>query len=332
MYSLSDLRIGFAGTPEFAATILAALVGADAQIAVVYTQPDRPAGRGRKLTPSPVKELALRHSLGVEQPSRLRSTAAQERLANYQLDLLVVAAYGLILPQAILDTPTLGCLNVHASLLPRWRGAAPIERAIMAGDTRTGVCIMGMEAGLDTGPVFAGASIDIPPNTTGKALHKTLATTGAQALLGLLRGFDPTASVEQDDSLATYADKLSPSDAQIDWSRSAKQIADQINALNNRLPARTTLQGEAVLMLCGQAHPATEESAANYAQVLAGGSNRLPGTLVAKSKKQLAIACGEGWLNIKEVQLQRGKGRPMPMAAALNGYPDLFALGNRCSS
>lgn len=332
MHPLSELRVGFAGTPEFAATILAALLASAAQVAVVYSQPDRPAGRGRKLTPSPVKRLAVEHQLAIEQPARLRGAEAQQTLARYELDLLIVAAYGLILPQAILDTPTLGCLNVHASLLPRWRGAAPIERAIMAGDSRTGVCIMRMEAGLDTGPVYAGASVDIPAGTTGQELHETLAVTGGQALLGVLSAFDPAACVAQDDATATYADKLTPADAQIDWSKDAQQIAQQINALNNRLPARTEIDGETVLMLRAEAQLAEATTLENYTHTL--GSTALeapPGTLVARNKRTLAIACGNGWLQLKEVQLQRGKGRVMPMAAALNGYADLFSIGKRCT-
>ena len=332
MYSLSELRIGFAGTPEFAAAILAALLDAQANIAVVYSQPDRPAGRGRKLAPSPVKRLAQQHGIAIEQPAKLRNAQAADTLASYQLDLLVVAAYGLILPQAILDTPELGCVNVHASLLPRWRGAAPIERAIMAGDSHSGVCIMQMDAGLDTGAVFAGASVNIAPNTTGKELHDTLATTGAQALLGVLRDFDPAAATPQDDTHATYADKLTQADAQIDWSQPAQQIAQQINALNDRLPARTAIDGEPVVMLRGSAQTASAELAATYSEVLDTGGQAAPGTLVARNKKHLAIACGQDWLQLTEVQLRRGKGRPMPRAAALNGYPDVFMLGKCCAT
>ena len=332
MYSLSELRIGFAGTPEFAATILDALIGARAEIAVVYSQPDRAAGRGRRLTASPVKQLAQSHGLTIEQPPRLRGAAAAEKLASYELDLLVVAAYGLILPQAVLDTPRLGCLNVHASLLPRWRGAAPIERAIMAGDSRTGVCIMQMEAGLDTGGVYAGISVDIAQGSTGKELHEALAVTGAQALLGVLSDFDPAACTPQDEVGATYADKLQLADTAIDWSRPADAIANQINALNDRLPARTEIDGELVNLLHAHAQDANAEVAATYTDVLPQTAKpHAPGTLVARNKKGLAIACGEGWLRVREVQLRRGKARPMPIAAALNGYPEIFRLGRCCA-
>jgi len=332
MYSLSELRIGFAGTPEFAATILAALINARADVAVVYSQPDRAAGRGRRLTASPVKQLAQNHGLAIEQPARLRGAAAAEQLARYKLDLLVVAAYGLILPQTVLDVPRLGCLNVHASLLPRWRGAAPIERAIMAGDSRTGVCIMQMEAGLDTGGVYAGASVDIAQDTTGKELHEALAVTGAQALLGVLSDFDPAACTPQEELGVTYADKLQLTDTAIDWSRPAHEVANQINALNDRLPARTEIDGEVINLLRARAQDMSPEVAATYTDLLPQTSQpHAPGTLVARSKKRLAIACGDGWLSVLEVQLRRGKARAMPIAAALNGYPETFRLGRCCT-
>ncbi|HHA19624.1 MAG TPA: methionyl-tRNA formyltransferase, partial [Methylophaga sp.] len=180
------MRIIFAGTPEFAAETLKALISNEYEVCAVYTQPDRPAGRGRKLTASPVKQLALNHNIPVEQPLNFKEDDAKQKLADYQADLMIVVAYGLLLPQAVLDAPKLGCINIHASLLPRWRGAAPIQRAILAGDTETGVCIMQMEAGLDTGPVLSRASCKITPEDTAQILHDRLAALGADTLLAAL--------------------------------------------------------------------------------------------------------------------------------------------------
>lgn len=308
-------RIGFAGTPEFAATILAGLLNAGANVVCVYTQPDRPTGRGRKLMPSEVKRVATDAGIAVHQPKTLRTEEALADLAAAELDILIVAAYGLILPQAILDTPTLGCINVHASLLPRWRGAAPIERAIMAGDTQSGVCIMRMEAGLDTGGVYNSRTLPITDTTTGRELHDAVAQLGLDALLETLRGFSPDAFTAQDDSLATYADKLNASDAIINWQQPAQDIIRQINALNDRMPARTQLNDETINLL--RAAPALENNEQQAA----------PGTLIARSKKAISIAAGDGVVSIREIQLRRGKGKPMPMAAALNGYGDLFNPG-----
>lgn len=313
-------RIGFAGTPEFAAVALRGLVEAGANVVCVYTQPDRPAGRGRKLVPSAVKALAHAHEIEVRQPKSLRNEAALEELRNSKLDVLVVAAYGLILPQAILDAPRLGCVNVHASLLPRWRGAAPIERAIMAGDTHSGVCIMRMEAGLDTGGVYTSRSTPITDTTIGRELHDTLAELGTQALLDALNNFDPVAFTAQDDALACYANKLEASDAQINWHTTSAAVARHINALNDRLPARTTVQDTAEVLYMLRA--AVTEAPTKKAT---------PGTLIERSKKTFTVATLDGAVAIREVQLRRGKGKPMPSAAALNGYSDLFVVGQRFS-
>ena len=311
-------RIGFAGTPEFAATILSGLLAMNANVVCVYCQPDRPTGRGRKLMPSAVKKVAAAAGLPVRQPKTLRSDQALAELANSQLDVLVVAAYGLILPQAILDTPRSGCINVHASLLPRWRGAAPIERAIMAGDTQSGVCIMRMEAGLDTGGVYNQKTVPVTDTTTGRELHDALAELGLKALAETLNDFQADDWQAQDDSAATYADKLKPADAQINWRLPAATLIRQINALNDRMPARTMLGEETInLLRAAQANDSQNSDAA------------APGTLIARSKKSVSIAAGEGAVSIKEVQLRRGKGKPMPMAAALNGYGDLFKPGAR---
>ena len=220
------MRIVFAGTPEFAAQHLQALLDAGRQVIAVYTQPDRPAGRGQKLMPSPVKQLALQHSIPVYQPQTLRDPAAQTELAALRADLMVVVAYGLILPQAVLDLPRLGCINSHASLLPRWRGAAPIQRAIEAGDAESGVTVMQMEAGLDTGPMLLKVSTPIDAEDTGGSLHDRLAALGSDAVVTAVAALEAgTLSGEvQDDSLATYAHKLNKDEARIDWSRPAAEL------------------------------------------------------------------------------------------------------------
>lgn len=219
----SSLRIVFAGTPEFAASHLQALLDSQHSVVAVYTQPDRPAGRGQKLTPSPVKQLAAKHGIPVLQPVNLRSAEAQQELAEFNADVLVVVAYGLILPQVILDTPRLGCINSHASLLPRWRGAAPIQRAIEAGDTQSGITVMQMEAGLDTGPMLLKVSTPILTSDTGGSLHDRLATLGPDAVLKAIQGLqDGSLTPEKQlDGLATYAHKLNKQAALIDWQRPA---------------------------------------------------------------------------------------------------------------
>lgn len=308
-------RIGFAGTPEFAARALQGLADAGANVVCVYTQPDRPTGRGRKLVPSAVKALAEQLNIEVRQPKSLRGAAPLEQLRETNLDLLIVAAYGLILPQAILDAPALGCINVHASLLPRWRGAAPIERALMAGDTESGVCIMRMEAGLDTGGVFATRRVALTEKTTGRELHDALAALGTEALLECIDHFDPDSYVAQDDSLATYANKLEPHDALINWQVPNLEVVRHINALNDRLPARTKIQDTDETLFILRASVSDVPTQAE------------PGTLIARNKKTVTVASAEGSVNIQEVQLRRGKGRPMSIASALNGYNDLFTVG-----
>ncbi len=312
-------RIGFAGTPEFAASILTGLLAAGANIVCVYTQPDRPTGRGRKLAPSAVKQTALAAGREVRQPKSLRTDQALTDLLATKLDVLIVAAYGLILPQAVLDAPTLGCVNVHASLLPRWRGAAPIERAIMAGDTQSGVCIMRMEAGLDTGGVYNQRTLPLTDTTTGRELHDSLRELGLAVLLETLDGFDADAWQPQDDTLATYAAKLTSKDAHINWHQPARQIIRQVNALNDRMPARSWLGDETINLL--RAAPGAEDD---------GTAKGVPaGTIIGQSKKTITVAAGEGAVRISEVQLRRGKAKPMAMAAALNGYAELFKVGRR---
>ncbi|MCK4587820.1 MAG: methionyl-tRNA formyltransferase, partial [Gammaproteobacteria bacterium] len=228
------LKILFAGTPEFAAVTLKALLDDGHEVVAVYTQPDRPAGRGRKLTASPVKSLAEENGLTVVQPMSLRDADVQQELASWQADLIVVVAYGLILPDAVLATPRLGCINIHASLLPKWRGAAPIQRAILAGDGQTGVTIMQMDTGLDTGDMLLKVTCPIEPGDTAEILHNKLAETGAQALLDILPDLSAgTLQPElQDETQASYAKKLQKSEAELDWQQSAEQLARQVWGFN----------------------------------------------------------------------------------------------------
>ncbi len=313
---MKALRLGFAGTPAFAAHILEGLIAAGRQPAVVYSQPDRPTGRGRKTTPGPVTALAVAHGIPTRHPLSLREGTAAAALGEFRLDILVVAAYGLLLPSAILDTPRLGCINVHASLLPRWRGAAPIERAIMAGDAETGVSIMRMDEGLDTGPVYLMRSCAIGPHTTGPALEGALAALGTDALLeclALLPGIEPT---PQPIAGATYAKKLTPADARIHWSRPASELDRQIRALTGRLSAVTFIDGARMQVLAAEPSPTPPPA------------GTAPGTIISTSKNDgIHIACGTGTLCIRRLQLNRGKGAAQLAADALNGFPALLRVG-----
>jgi methionyl-tRNA formyltransferase len=305
-------RLGFAGTPEFAATILDALITAGHTPLVVYTQPDRPAGRGRKSAPSPVKILAAQQGIEIRQPATLKGSGAAADLAALELDTLVVAAYGLILPEAILGGPRYGCINVHASLLPRWRGAAPVERAIMAGDPETGVSIMQMDAGLDTGPIIRQVGCLIEEATTGGELEATLARLGARCLLECLSdlgGLDPK---PQDDTLATYAHKLTPADAGIDWTRTADAIERQVRALNPRMPATCWSGDLRIRVLRARA---------------TAGQGGTPGRIIAADKSGIRVACQDSTLVMETVQLNRGRGRPLSAADAVNGYAAHFQEG-----
>ena len=285
------MRIIFAGTPDFAAESLKALLHSGHDICAVYTQPDRPAGRGRKLTPSPVKQVALEHQIPVEQPLNFKDEASLRQLASYQADLMIVVAYGLLLPQAVLDTPRLGCINVHASLLPRWRGAAPIQRAILAGDKETGVGIMKMEAGLDTGPVLLEARCAIEASDNAQSLHDKLAELGAATLLESLVDIEQGLqhAVPQDDSQMTYAAKLQKQEAVIDWQQSAVQILRQINAFNP-WPVTQTLWRDDTLRIW-QAELGNEQNDA------------APGTVTAVSKQGIDVATGSGKLRITQLQV-----------------------------
>ncbi len=305
------LRIVFAGTPEFAATHLKALLDEQFQVVGVYSQPDRPAGRGQKLAMSAVKQLALQHQLPVFQPERLRTPEAQAELAALQPDLLVVVAYGLILPQAVLDIPRLGCINSHASLLPRWRGAAPIQRAIEAGDAQSGVTVMRMEAGLDTGPMLLKTHTPISPEDTGGSLHDRLAQLGSRALVQAIEALAAGTLKEevQDDSLATYAHKLDKRAAIIDWQRSASELDRQIRAFNPWPLAHARWQGQPLKIWAAEPVSATGE----------------PGQVLECSKSGLVVACGEGALRLVRLQLPGGK--PLGFSDLYNARRDQFAPG-----
>jgi len=289
------MRIVFAGTPEFAVPSLKAAM-AKAEIAAVYTQPDRPAGRGRGLQMSPVKQAALAAGIEVRQPESLRTREAREALRALRPDLMVVVAYGLILPQSILDIPVHGCWNVHASLLPRWRGAAPIQRAIEAGDAQTGVCLMKMQKGLDTGPVLLQQATAIGADETGGQLHDRLAGMGAQVLgdgLGLLRvGLLPSASF-QTEAGASYAHKLDKAEAKLDWSQPAEALARKVRAFNPWPIAEAMLDGERVRIHGAIAVP--------------GGEGAAPGSIMAASREGLDVATGAGLLRIRVLQREGGK-------------------------
>ncbi|UXY15042.1 methionyl-tRNA formyltransferase [Chitiniphilus purpureus] len=297
------MKLIFAGTPDFAAAALAALQQAGHEIALVLTQPDRPAGRGMKLVPSPVKTLALQHGLPLHQPEKLRSAEQQAPLAAVGADAMVVAAYGLLLPQAVLDLPRHGCLNIHASLLPRWRGAAPIQRALLAGDDQTGITIMQMDAGLDTGDMLSIHPIAITATDTAQTLHDKLAQLGAQAIVDTLAqlGERQAARVPQPQQGVTYADKLRKDEAWVDWTRPAAELDRMIRAFNPFPSAQTQLD-EAPLKLW-QARPT------------AGAG--MPGQILAADRAGIVVACGDGALCITE--LQRAGGRRIDAAAFLAG-------------
>lgn len=299
------MRVVFAGTPDFSVPALRALLGSAHDVVAVYTQPDRPAGRGRKLQASPVKQLAQAAGLPVCQPHSLRDAQAQAQWAAWQADVAVVVAYGLILPQAALDAPRLGCVNIHASLLPRWRGAAPIQRAIAAGDTETGVCFMQMEAGLDTGPVLHSVPAPITPDTTGGTLHDHLADIGGAHIVQVLDALDAGTLTPQpqDDTRATYAHKLSKAEARIDWSQPAEAIDRQVRAFNPWPVSCSPLNGDTVRVFeCRPLNLPTPEP---------------PGTIITADSTAIGVATGGGVLGI--TTLQWPGGRRLRAAEAVNG-------------
>lgn len=323
---MSDLKLVFAGTPAFAASHLQALIDAGHQVIAVYTQPDRAAGRGKKLQASPVKQVAEKHALPVFQPLSLKDPAEQQKLAELGADLMVVVAYGLILPQAILETPDLGCINVHASLLPRWRGAAPIERAILAGDTETGITIMQMDAGLDTGDMLYTLKTPIQPQDDRESLEQKLSALGQQALLHSLQSSQhfrqlAARAEKQDDGLSTYARKLEKSEALIDWQASVEQINRCIRASIGRHPAFTFLGPERIRFL--------------KATCLQGQIPQTPGTIIGHDKNKqgkpvISIACTDGILQLENLQLA-GK-NPMSAGDVLNARRAMFAIGEQFTS
>jgi methionyl-tRNA formyltransferase len=297
------MRLIFAGTPAFARTALAALMARGHTVALVLSQPDRPAGRGQRLTASPVAQLAREHGLPLYQPERLRDPATHAPIAAAQADLMVVAAYGLILPQAVLDLPRLGCLNIHASLLPRWRGAAPVQRAIEAGDPETGIAIMRMEAGLDTGPVLLQRSMPIEPHHTAGSLTEALARLGAECIVTALDRQPDWVAVPQDDSRATYATKINRAEARIDWSAPASLLARRMRAFDPFPGCETSLRGALLKIWSARA---VEGSGA-------------PGQVLRSDGLGLRVATGEDALELIEVQ--RPGGRRIAIREFLAGHP-----------
>lgn len=310
------LRLIFAGTPDFAAHHLQALLDKGHNVVAVYTQPDRPSGRGKKLTPSPVKKLALEYGLTVMQPATLKHDDAQHSLRELDADLMIVVAYGLILPQAVLETPRHGCLNVHASLLPRWRGAAPIQRAIEAGDSHTGVCIMQMDAGLDTGAVLARSEIELQAGTNAAQLHQQLQTIGAEALLKVvdhLPDYQLQAQIQSEEG-ACYAHKIEKSEAQLDWSLSAVELARKTAAFNPFPVCWSILDGERLKIWAAHA----ESSAAEHATA---------GEIIDANDNGISVACGTGKLVINTLQFPGGKA--MPVGELLKSRGPQLARGKR---
>ncbi len=299
------MRIIFAGTPEFAVPALQSLCDSNHQVVAVYTQPDRPAGRGQQVQMSPVKQLALQHDIPVYQPTSLKGDEEHTVLHELRPDLMVVAAYGLLLPQAVLDIPHIGCLNIHASLLPRWRGASPIQQAILHGDAQTGVTLMKMASALDAGDTIAMTAIDISSRWSASDLHDQLSTLGAELLINNLDDLPEkwAKALPQDESLVTYAAKLDKKQAEIDWSKSAIQLDREVRAYNP-WPVSFTAADGAVLRVW-QAKPLLETPTG------------LPGFVMKHSKSGVDVCCGEGVLRITELQFS-GK-RRCTAADALNG-------------
>lgn len=305
---MTPLRLAFMGSPEFSVPVLEALLDAGHEVVCVYAQPPRPAGRGHKLRPCPVHVRAEELGIEVRTPERFRDDDVIADFRELAVDAAIVVAYGLILPEAALAAPRLGCINVHASLLPRWRGAAPIQRAIEAGDTESGVCIMAMEAGLDTGPVYARGALDVTSGTTGGNLHDALSAVGATLMVETLPGIadESLSPIAQPDDGVTYAAKIGPRDGDIDWTLSAAEIERRIRAFNP-WPAAAFMLGDQRIKLFA-------------ADVIAGISTAAPGTVLDKSYEGCpVVACGEAALVLRELQ-RPGKGR-QPADAFVRGYP-----------
>ncbi|TVP10407.1 methionyl-tRNA formyltransferase [Shewanella sp. KCT] len=312
---MKPLKILFAGTPDFAARHLQALIDSEHQVIGVYSQPDRPAGRGKKLQASPVKALALEHDIPVYQPVSLRNEDAQAELAALGADIMVVVAYGLILPQVVLDTPRLGCINVHGSILPRWRGAAPIQRALWAGDAATGVTIMQMDIGLDTGDMLLKTHLPIEDSDTSASLYEKLAEQGPTALIQALKGLaEGSLTPEpQDEALASYAEKLSKEEAQLDWRKPAQQLWREVRAFNPWPASHFPHQDAAIKVWQASVSDETSQQA--------------PGTIIHADKQGIAVTTGEGVLVLETIQLP-GK-KAMAVADVLNARGDWFTPGTQ---
>jgi methionyl-tRNA formyltransferase len=314
------LRVAFAGTPEFALPALAAL-GAQHQVVGVLTQPDRPSGRGRRLTASPVKIAAIARQLPLLQPQTLRSEAAHAQLAAWQPEVLVVVAYGLLLPPEVLSLPRFGCLNIHASLLPRWRGAAPVQRAILAGDAESGVTIMQMDSGLDTGPILLQRRLALRRDHTAGTLQAELSTLGAAALLEALSGIAAGTldALAQSAEGVTYAPRIAKADARIDWSLDAGRIERQVRALNPAPVAETLLEGEQLRILTAHAVPPSEADSIKGNCVEHAAKRADPGTIFGFRGDSMLVCCGEGFLAVSDVQ--RPGRRPVRVRELAHSLP-----------
>lgn len=308
------LRIIFAGTPDFAARHLSALIDSHHEVIGVYTQPDRPAGRGKKLTASPVKELALEHNIPVFQPENFKTDEAKQELADQNADLMVVVAYGLLLPQAVLDTPKLGCINVHGSILPRWRGAAPIQRSIWAGDAETGVTIMQMDIGLDTGDMLSIATLPIDATDTSASMYNKLAELGPVALVDCLSTIANGTAVaqKQNDELANYAKKLSKEEAKIDWTMDADAIERCVRAFNPWPMSHFSVEDKAIKVWQSRVETYT--------------GNATPGTIIQADKTGIYVATGSNAIVFEQLQVP-GK-KAMGVQDILNSRKEWFEVGN----
>ena len=311
------MKIIFAGTPKFAAIVLEGLIKEGLKPGCVLTQPDRGKGRGRKVSISPVKKVAIDSEIDVLQPFRLKDEAIKSKIEIMAPDVLVVAAYGLILPREILCVPKFGCINVHASVLPRWRGAAPIERAILAGDQTTGISIMQMEEGLDTGPVFASSSTDIVRGESVGGLEARLASMGSELLNKVLINL-PGSKLQQEEELATYASKLNGEDRKVDWSQSTDRIFRQIWALSERIPVTMEINNRRVQIL-----EAVQVDRYKPQEL----DSQMVGSILRIDKGGIFIRCKDGVLNLTKLRMIGGKGAILSPSSALNGFPHIFNKG-----
>ncbi|WED26660.1 methionyl-tRNA formyltransferase [Vibrio sp. DW001] len=310
-----SLRIVFAGTPDFAARHLAALLSSEHEVIAVYTQPDRPAGRGKKLTASPVKNIAIENNISVFQPENFKSDEAKQQLIDLDADIMVVVAYGLLLPQRVLDTPKLGCINVHGSILPRWRGAAPIQRSIWAGDEQTGITIMQMDIGLDTGDMLNIDTLPIEATDTSASMYDKLANLGPSALINCLSDIAGAEAnpIKQDDAFANYAKKLSKEEAKIDWSLDAEQIERCVRAFNPWPMSYFSVADNNIKVWRSRV-----ENIKN---------DREAGTILQADKHGIYIATGNNVLVLEQIQIP-GK-KPMPVQDVLNSRSSWFEVGRQ---